>query len=97
MTIFFWPQGHKDAPQAKLTTAQAKLTTVQVMTVALVAAALFCGNQDRCHGFFVEHGYVKKRLSKSQFNRYLHEVPEVVWQALFALRAEVHKESKASQ
>ena len=65
---FLSARGHKDAPQAKLTTAQ-------VMTVALVASALFSGNQERSRLFLKEHGYIKKMLSKGCFNRRLHEVP----------------------
>ena len=87
---FLQSRGHQDAPQAKLTTAE-------VMTIALVAATLFSGNQDRCRCFFAEHGYIKKRLSKSQFNRRLHQVPEALWQAVFALLAEVHKEARQTQ
>ena len=87
---FLLVRGHKDAPQAKLTTAQ-------VMTVALVASALFCGNQDKSRMFLKEHGYIQPMLSKGCFNRRLHEVPEVLWQALFALLAQVHQESNQSQ
>lgn len=83
-------RGHQDAPQAKLTTAE-------VMTTALVAAWLFSGNQDRCRRFLVEHGYIKRKLSRSQLNRRLHQVPEVLWQAMFDLLAEVHKETNESQ
>ena len=67
------------------------------MTIGLVSVTLFSGNQDRCHGFFVEHGYIKKQLSKSQFNRRLHQVPEVLWRAAFDLLADVHKEGNAAQ
>ncbi len=87
---FLHSRGHKDAPQAKLTTAE-------VMTIALVAVTLFSGNQDRCRCFFVEHGYVKKKLSRSQLNRRLHQVPEVLWQAVFALLADVHKDANENQ
>lgn len=83
-------RGHKDAPQAKLATAE-------VMTIALVAATLFSGNQDRCRSFLMEHGYIKARVSSSQFNRRLHQVPEVLWQAVFALLAEVHKQANEAQ
>ncbi len=76
--------GRTDAPQAKMTTAE-------VMTVALVAAVLFNGNQDRSRRFLKEHGYIKTMLSKGGLNRRLHEVPEVLWQAFFDLLADVHK------
>ena len=87
---FLSARGHKDVPQAKLTTAQ-------VMTVALVASALFCGNQDKSRVFLRDHGYIQPMLSKGGFNRRLHEVPEALWQALFALLAVVHQESNQSQ
>jgi len=82
--------GHKDAPQAKMTTAQ-------VMTVSLVAVTLFNGNQERSRCFLKEHGYIPKMLSKGGFNRRLHGVPDAVWQALFKLLADVHKQLNESQ
>ena len=87
---FLSARGYKDAPQAKLTTAE-------VMTVALVASALFNSNQERSRVFLRDHGYIKNMLSKGCFNRRLHEVPEVLWQALFALLADVHKQSNEGQ
>lgn len=82
--------GHADAPQAKMTTAQ-------VMTVALVAAALFSGNQERSRLFLKEHGYINQMLSKGNFNRRLHDVPEALWQALFGLLAQVHQQINEAQ
>jgi len=76
--------GHKDAPQARMTTAQ-------VMTVALVAVTLFHGNQERSRCFLTQHGYIPRMLSKGAFNRRLHQVPEAAWQALFRLLADVHE------
>ncbi len=86
---FLQAWGYKDAPQAKMTTAQ-------VMTVALVAAALFSGNQERSRRFLQEHGYIKNMLSKGNFNRRLHDVPEALWQALFHLLAQVHQKLNPS-
>jgi hypothetical protein len=82
--------GHTDAPQAKMTTAQ-------VMTVALVASALFCGNQERSRCFLEQHGYIRPMLCKSNLNRRLHQVPEALWQALFALLAQVHTQLNPDQ
>ena len=82
---FLQSRGHHDPPQAKLSTAE-------VMTVSLVAVTLFNGNQDRCRCFLDEHGYLQVHLSKGQFNRRLHQVPEVLWQAMFDLLAQVHKQ-----
>jgi len=87
---FLQAWGHADAPQAKLTTAQ-------VMTVALVASALFGGNQERSRCFLKEHGYIRPMPCKSVLNRRLHGIPEALWQALFALLAGVHKQSNEDQ
>jgi hypothetical protein len=38
-------------------------STVEVMTVPLVAAALFGGNIDKTRLFFHEYGYVPKRIN----------------------------------
>ncbi len=87
---FLSARGYKDARQAKLTTAQ-------VMTVALVAAALFNGNQEKSRVFLRDHGYIRPMLSKGCLNRRLHEVPEALWQSLFAVVADVHKQGNESQ
>ncbi len=87
---FLCAWGHRDAPQAKMTTAQ-------VMTVALVAVTLFSGNQERSRCSLQQHGYIENMLSKGAFNRRLHEVPEAVWQALFGLLADAHKQLNESQ
>ena len=87
---FLCAWGHTDAPQARMTTAQ-------VMTVALVAPALFCGNQDRSRLFLKEHGYIRPMLSKGNFNRRLHDIPEALWQAFFDLLAQVHQQMNESQ
>jgi len=76
--------GHRDDPQAKMTTAQ-------VMTVALVAAALFDGNHDRSRRFLQEHGYIRGMLSKSRFNRRWHAIPEALWQQMLWLLGQAAK------
>ncbi len=48
---------------------QAQMSTAEVMTVTLVAAAVFDGNQEKSRRFLQEHGYIKAMLSKSRFNR----------------------------
>ena len=87
---FLRSRGHRDAPQAKLATAE-------IMTIALVAVTLFGGNQDRSRCFLHEHGYIPPRLSKGQFNRRLHRIPEALWQALFELLARVHMQDNQGQ
>jgi len=87
---FLQAYGHKDDKQAQMTTAE-------VMTVALVAAEFFGGNQERSRVFLQEHGYIPKMLSKSRFNRRLHTLPDTLWQALFALLSEAAKQANPTQ
>jgi len=70
---------------------QAKMSTAEVMTVSLVAAALFDGNQEKSRRFLKEHGYIKTMLSKSRFNRRRYAIPEVLWQGLLWLLGEAAK------
>jgi transposase len=87
---FLIAYGHRDDVQTQMTTAE-------VMTVALVAAEFFGGNQERSRIFLQEHGYMPQRLSKSRLNRRLHAISDTLWQALFALLAEVAKQSNPTQ
>lgn len=57
---------------------QAQMSTAEVMTVTLVAAAVFDGNQEKSRRFLQEHGYIKAMLSKSRFNRRWHAIPEAL-------------------
>lgn len=82
--------GLEDDPQARVSTAE-------VMTVALVAAALFHGHQDRARLLLKGHGYIPRMLSASRFNRRLHAIEESVWEAFFALLAEAHKQINDGQ
>lgn len=74
---------------------QVRLTTAEIMTAALVSAWFFHGNQDTACRFLKEHGYMPQMLSKSRFNRRLHQIPETLWQALFALLAHRHQQMNA--
>jgi hypothetical protein len=70
--------GKKDDPQTQMSTAE-------IMTIALVAAEFFVGNQQAALDFLISHGYIAP-FSKSRFNRRLHRIPETLWQfALFVL------------
>jgi hypothetical protein len=77
--------GHRDDPQARLTTAQ-------IMTIALVAAEFFTGNQQAALSFLVSHHYLPP-LSKSRFNRRLHRLPETLWQCCLFVLAQVHQQA----
>lgn len=78
---------HKDHVQAELSTAE-------IMTVALVAAEFFTGNQSRALLFLIEHGYIKP-FSKSRFNRRLHAVEDTLWQSVLAVLRQVHQQANA--
>ena len=82
--------GHKDDPQATMSTAE-------VMTTALVATWFFHGNQELARLFLKEHGYIRNMLSKSRFNRRLHAIPDTLWQALFYLLASIHKQANTEK
>ncbi len=82
--------GFRDDPQARLSTAE-------VMTTALVAAALFGGNIEKTRSFLEEYGYIAKTISKSRFNRRLHAIDSRLWRTLFDLLAEVFKQSRPEQ
>lgn len=82
--------GHRDDPQARLSTAE-------VMTIPLVACALFSGNIEASRSFLDEYGYVEKAISKSRLNRRLHAIDPCLWKGLFALLAEVFKHERSEQ
>ena len=67
--------GYQDDPRAKMSAAE-------VMTTALVAAELFGGNQQRARQLLKEHGYIPNMLSKTRFNRRLHQIAPM-FQTLF--------------
>lgn len=77
--------GHRDDPQTRLSTAQ-------VMTIALVAAEFFTGNQQTALDFLASHGYIKP-FSKSRFNRRLHQIPETLWQFALSVLAQIHQKA----
>ena len=75
--------GHKDDPQAKLSTAE-------IMTIATVAAEFYTGNQQKALDFLTSHGYIPP-FSKSRFNRRLHRIPETLWQLALFVLAQIHQ------
>jgi hypothetical protein len=78
---------------------QSRMSTAEVMTVALVAAAIFEGNHERSRQFMAEFGFIPKErmLSKGRLNRRLHEIQENVWQAMFDLLAQSFKRANVGQ
>jgi len=81
---FLQAYGHSDDLQARMSTAE-------VMTTALVAAWFFQGHHANACRFLKEHGYIPSMLSPSRFNRRLHQIDEVCWQALFFLLARIYR------
>jgi len=61
---------------------QSTMSTAEIMTIAVSAGLFFGGNHEKSRIFFIEHHYVHSMLSKSQFNRRLHTVPEYIWYQL---------------
>jgi hypothetical protein len=86
---FLKAAGHRDDPQTRLSTAE-------VMTIALVAAEFFTGNQQAALDFLTSHGYIAP-FSKSRFNRRLHALPETLWQCAVSVLAQIHQQTNPSQ
>ena len=72
--------GHKDDPQSRMSTAE-------VMTTALTAAAFFSGGHEKAGCFLGEYGLIPDMLSKSQFSRRLHRIPESLWRTFMEMNA----------
>ncbi len=76
---------------------QVKMNNAEVMTVGLVAAYFFGGHHDRSCQFMVQHKYIKNLLSKSRFNRRLHNIEEPIWMFFFQVIAQTFKELNPGQ
>ncbi len=59
-----------------------------MLTVAFGAARLFTGNFEASWRFVLEHGYLRCRLSRSQFNRHLQQAMPLA-EGLFRWLAEL--------
>ena len=62
---------------------QVKMTTAEVMTTAIIAAAQYFGNFERARIALKNTGDIPDMLSKSQFNRRLHQIKKDIWSAVF--------------
>ena len=76
---------------------QVEMTTAEVMTVAFVAAEFFGGCFEKARKMLMEHGYISRMLSKSRFNRRLHQIPEMVWRQLAYVLGEANKHLNPTQ
>lgn len=71
---------------------QARISIAEIMTVAVVAAEFFVGNQQAALEMLTSHGYIKP-LSKSRFNRRLHQIPEILWQTASYVLGQAHQQT----
>lgn len=76
---------------------QAMMTTAEVMTIAFVAAECFGGCFEKARWMLMEHGDIKHMLSKSRFNRRLHQIPETVWRQMGYVLGEAAKRLNPDQ
>jgi len=76
---------------------QVKMSSSEVLTIGIVAAMFFGGNQEQARVFLKEHGYIKNVLSKSQFNRRLHAIPDYIYKAISGVLANVFKNANESK
>lgn len=72
---------------------QSKTTTAEILTIAIVAAQLFCGNQERARNFLRTYGHIPSVVSKSRFNRRLRSIPDKVWSLIFQYLSEMHRDA----
>jgi len=80
---------HRDDPQCRVSDAE-------VMTIALVAALYFGGNQALSNCFLTEQGYIKFRLSRSRLCRRLQRV-RIYYASLFDQLGAFFKEQNSEQ
>jgi hypothetical protein len=70
---------------------QAQMSSAEIITATITAAMFFGGNHEICRKFFYDHGYVKKMLSKSQFNRRLHAIDISIWEQINYFLGQIFK------
>ena len=68
--------GHKDDPRSRMSTAE-------VMT----AAAFFSGDHEKSGCFLGGYGHISDMLSRSQFSRRPHRIPESLWRSFMEMNA----------
>jgi hypothetical protein len=75
--------------------SQRQMSDAEVMTTALVAALYFGGNFERARSLLTSSRYIPNMLSKSQFNRRLHAVSDLLLM-VFRVLGETFKQLNAS-
>jgi hypothetical protein len=64
---------------------QCRISDAEIMTIALVAALHFGGNQAKANRFLFEQGYLTHLMSRSRFNRRWHRLAELFWSLFHTL------------
>lgn len=77
--------------------SQARMSTAEVVTFAVIAGRIFCGNHKRTRWFCRKARYFPNMLSESRLNRRLHKIPWSIWMAIFRFLALVFKKSNTDQ
>jgi hypothetical protein len=73
------------------------MSNAEVITTAIVAVRFFSGNFQNACRFLKDHGYIPNMLSKSRFNRRLHQLgPELVLD-IQKIIGEIFKSSNPTQ
>ena len=80
---FLLDLGHREPPERAVSDAE-------ILTVALVAARAYDGNSEAAWRFLLDHGYMRRRLSRGRFNRRLYDVLPLAEQ-LFRWLGEIWK------
>lgn len=80
-------KGHKDWPNAKLSTAE-------VMLINIVGMRFFYGNIETARTFLTEHKYILKCLSKSALNRRTHQIPMEWWEEILEFIQKMRNQGK---
>lgn len=70
---------------------RSQMSNAEVMTTAIVAMLYFSGNFEKSRIFLKEMGYIPSMLSKSRFNRRVHQI-KPMFLSVFCILAETWKE-----
>lgn len=74
-----------------------KMSISEVMTTALAGAMFFGGNHETARKFMLSGKYVSYMLSKSQFNRKLHSIPNKLWEDVFEKLSQMFKKNNTNR
>ena len=73
------------------------MSDAEVITTVLVSAIYFSGHHEKAMSFMSSTGMVKHMLSKSRFNRRLHQIRELVVDLFFQLSAVIKELNISSE